>query len=569
MTTSKQLEALHQKVHPSSFQQQKQAPNNHQTLIMFLCDVILLLNLIAHVVTASGPASHLVLRVRKPDGSMERIAVPKDELETTTLSSILSTFASDENDDMNNIDDAEEEWKCQIGNGPARPFVDVEDNNQSIASFNVQNGSIINILPSKRMQQNKQSNDESSAKESKDTLQRYTTFDPFPDIAKSSHSSASRRSRALSRLPSKRSMSYGDISKLRDHMHTIEPQGEGPIKRIYMCLNGAQRFKDNCTIMPSKKQIKAGKKEIKYANRCAVLFGSVNTERVDQSKRKARTSLSTPLYEMEMCKVIKVQAVWEPLSQPSVSGKPYDQSKLWGGENKDEYERAVQVADMLGLKMVGWIYSYGDDRLEDNHRSDYGEESLPVFGRDVVFGAMGQIDNMERIGREDGCQFVTLALDAKTGATEAFQLSDVSVQMVAEGKVKLPDKSERYLEPGEPVIVDSKESSQVDSVLCLVNTAMLSHEGRYSGGSPKSSIKKAGTLTTKSKKALLKHVDGDSEKFVKSLCDFDILMALTKSLKEEESAELCALVKKYARGQRKAAQPSKQLKLALANIIGG
>lgn len=531
---------------------------------MFNCQALLLC-VIAHVVRASGPANHLILRVRKADGSMERVIVPKDEIETTTISSILSSFSSDNEDDPN--DKEVEEPKCQIGNGPSRPFVDVEDNNQSIASFNVRNGSIINILPSKRpsTSNTKDSNNESA----KDIPERYTAFDPFPDIAKSSHSIASRRSRALSRLPSKRSMSYGDISKLRDHMHTIEPQGEGPIKRIYMCLHGAQRFKDNCTVMPSKKQIKAGDKEIKYANRCAVLFGSVNTERVDQSKRKSRTSLSTPLYEMEMCKVVKVQAVWEPSSQPSVSAKPYDHSKLWRGENKDEYERALQVADMLGLKMVGWIYSYGDDRLENNHESDYGEESLPVFGRDVVVGAMGQIDNMERIGREDGCQFVTLALDAKTGATEAFQLSDVSVQMIAEGKIKLPEQSERHLEPIEPAIVDSKESSQIDSVLCLVNTAMLSHEGRYSGGSTKSSIKKGGALTTKSRKVLLKNIDGDSEKFMEALCDFDILMALTKALKGEESSQLCSLVKKYARGQRKAAQPSKELKLALKNILGG
>jgi hypothetical protein len=32
-----------------------------------------------------------------------------------------------------------------------------------------------------------------------------------------------------------------------------------------------------------------------------------------------------------------------------------------------------------------------------------------------------------------GRNFVTLAMDAMTGATEAFQLSDVSVQMVSEG----------------------------------------------------------------------------------------------------------------------------------------
>jgi len=355
-------------------------------------------------------------------------------------------------------------------------------------------------------------------------------------------------------------------------MHTIEPQGQGPIKRIYMCHLGAQRFKDNCTIMPTKKQLKAGKgksKGIQFANRLAVLFGSVNTERVDQSKKKSRTSLSTPLYEMEMCKVVKVHAVWEPTGQNSVSGKPYDCSKLWGvGENIEEYESALKVADSLGLKMVGWIYSYSDDRQNEGEESSNDEDALPVFGRDVVLGSMGQIDNMERIGRDNGRQFITLALDAKTGATEAFQLSDVSVQMVAEGKLTIPDESKRHLETKEPIVVDTKETSTLDSVLCLVNTAMLSHEGKFSGGSTKSSIKKNGALTMKAKKTILSKIDDDPEELVASLCDFNILMAFTRSIGKDEMSELCSLVKKYVRGQRKAATLSKQLKLVLKNALG-
>ena len=525
---------------------------------MMLSNILTLFyfTLVINHVTGS-PANNIILRVRKADGSMERVTVPRDELESTTLSSILLPYTQESDDDS---------LKCQIGTGPSR-LEDVTDLGQSISSLKLQNGSIINIISTRPKTEVKE-------EDNKETLpKRYTDFDPFPELAKSSHSLASRRSRALSRLPSKRSMSYGDISKLRDHMHTIEPQPNGPIKRIYMCHLGAQRFKNNCTIMPTKRQIKAGNREVKFANRCAVLFGSVNTERVDQSKRKARTSLSTPLYEMETCKVAKVHAVWEPSDQ-SIDGKEYDHSKVLGLDNDNEYQRALRIASSLGLEVVGWIYSYSDDRQCDEKKtttdSSTGEEALPVFGRDLVVGAMGQIENMQRIGCESGCQYITLALDAKTGATEAFQLSDVIVQMAAEGKIDLPEKNSRYLETTEPIVIHTKETSTLDSVLCLVNTAMLSHEGKFSGGNTKNSIKKGGTLTTKVKNNLLKNLGSDNgEKLIETLCDFNILMALDRSIGKAEMAELCNLVKKFSRGQRKAAQPSKNLVLALKNVLGG
>ena len=512
-------------------------------------------------IASCAPSSDLlILRVRKTDGSMDRIVVPKDQQESTTLASILSSYQSE------GKNDGEEQLKCQIGtgNGPSRSFVDITNTDQSISSLNLKNGSIINILAPKGINKRKETSGEEDEVKKYD-IERYTDFDPFPDIAKSSHSIASRRSRALSRLPSKRSMTYGDISKLRQHMHVIEPQPNGPITRIYMCNLGAQRFKDNCTVMPTKRQLKEGQRNIKYTNRCAILFGSVNTERVDQSKRKARTSLSTPLYEMESCKVVKVHAVWEPLGQNTE-----DYSNIWDSEKATEIDRALSIANALGLEVVGWIYSYTDDRQGENKsavESTTGEDSLPVYGKDAVVAAMGQISNMQRIGRDSGRQFITLAMDGKTGATEAFQLSDVAVQMVAEGKIEMPSANERNLETAEPVVVDTKETSTLDSVLFLVNTAMLSHEGNFCGGSSKSTIKKGGTLTAKTKKSIMKNLDGDTEKLIANLCDFNTLMAVGRSIGKQEMSELCNLVKKFSRGQRKAAKPSELLKLGLRNLM--
>jgi len=537
--------------------------------LLFLCFVTLSLS-----AEASSPDNGiLVLRIRNADGSMGRVAVSKDESEVQTLSSLLSSYISQHSED-NEEEDSGKDLKCQIctSNGPSKQFLDVKDTNQSISSLDLKNGSIIAIVPTKRDRPKAGVKDDD--KDDKVNLQRYTKFDPFPDIAKSSHTAAARRSRALSRLPSKRSMSYGDISKLRQHMHTIEPQAKGPITRIYMCHVGAQRFKDNCTIMPTKKQLKSGEKEIKIVSRCAVLFGSVNTERVNQSKRVARTSLSTPLYEMEMCKVAKVHAVWEPLNQNNSAGNVYDSKKICNlksssSDAKKELERAVKIADSLGLKMIGWIYSYSDDR-QGNDNKESNEGALPVFGGDLVVGAMTQIDNMERIGSDDGKQFITLALDANTGATEAFQLSDASVQMVAEGKLTVPDKISRILEAKEAIVIDTKETTSLDSVLCLVNTAMLSHEGSFSGNSGKKSYtKKSGALTANTRKALLTKFDGNDEDLISLLCNFEVLMALDRLIAQDKMSELCMLVKKYSRGQRKAAQLSNNLRLVLKNVLGG
>ena len=180
---------------------------------------------------------------------------------------------------------------------------------------------------------------------------------------------------------------------------------------------------------------------------------------------------------------------------------------------------------------------------------------------------------------ETGDKFVTLAMDATTGATEAFQLSDVSVQMVHE------DIFEKLFEPfanakqtlcnppmvptKHPVLVDGQETNVLDSVLCMVNTAVLSHTGSYCGSTSASATKKSnGSLTNKTKKALLKALDSsDSADFLKQVCDFNVLLALdellasaktkgsvNKGVITEDTKALCKLVKKFARGQKKGTQ---------------
>mmetsp|Transcript_7876 Transcript_7876/g.17645 ORF Transcript_7876/g.17645 Transcript_7876/m.17645 type:complete len:683 (-) Transcript_7876:196-2244(-) len=573
-------------------------------------------------------AAATILRIRLLDGSMTRIAVPRGSEDETTLSDVLSRAASSSattgttgtgtgtRTSTSGNDDGDGERgmlmpKIKIGQGPSQKDVsDDESRSKSISELGLKHGTLVTLVPptgsrsggmikKTTTKPNKlpsatttiTGNDASSSVMSSDR------FDPFPALAKpAAHSAAARRLRALSR--SSRGTSYDQISKLREYMHNVEPQSEGSVKRAYMCTVSADRFKDGCTIKPTKKQIIAAKRAgtvdkltNRIVNRWGLCLGTIGTERVDQKKDRVRTSLSTPLYEREMCEVAKVHAIWEPRQQGSGEGG-YDASMATRFGTDAEYKRVVRIANALGLRPVGWIYSYSDNRHEEGEED---EDSLPVYSSDIYHGAVLQIGNMQNKerGRDEGKKFVTLALDANSGATEAFQLSDVSVQMVAEGLIPPPSavggsvvgekqkkkkkkaskkdtgaatSSGRYVTTTEKFLIDSEETTELDSVLCLVNTALLGHTGTFCGKQAESSVNKKGLLTAKAKKnilaALEKNGSDDIELFEK-LSDFNVLVALDGMIKKRDMDELCRLVRKWARGQRRGSEMGKELRLAL------
>jgi hypothetical protein len=167
-----------------------------------------------------------------------------------------------------------------------------------------------------------------------------------------------------------------------------------------------------------------------------------------------------------------------------------------------------------------------------------------------------------------------LALDSKSGATEAFQLSKVSVQIVAEGVLAIPaspkESIKRFVKTQESIRIDNKETKEFDSVLCLVNTAMLSHEGRFSGKADSNSIKKVrvGGLTAKKKESLLAQIEDENDSdLVDGLCDFNVMMALDRSLSREDMSSLCKIVAKYSRGHKKGIEVENKLKLVIKNSI--
>jgi hypothetical protein len=568
---------------------------------VFVLASLLLMSFVPHLAEAipspQPGGGGIVLRVRLADGSMERIQLEEGSEETLTLGDVLKSLGVPPGASV------------QIGTTTTK------SEEKNLKALEIKHGSLITVLPPPS----------TSKPESRITARKHIAatkeWDPYPDLAKDYEAVMLK---TKTKRSSGRGMSYSDISKLQSSLHVVDPQKEGPLLRVYMCKVSAERFYSNGVVVTKKK---SNPTKPSFESRFGLLLGTIQRERVDRKPKKARTSLSSAPSNSEYCTVAKVQAVWEPPGQkPNGDGKIYDASMAASFLAKNP--RVLAIAKCLGLAPVGWIFSYQDDRLqEENSFKTDGPQAL--FGLDVAMGGKLKIEAMKEkhdsqqqrkpedsegessntSGSDDddtdrGDKFLTLAMDATTGATEAFQLSDVSVQMVHEDMFRallepldvvtadankqpltlLKIKNPPMVPMKHPVLVDGKETKVLDSVLCMVNTAVLSHVGAYSGSSSGSATKKSnGGLTNKTKKMLIRALDSsDSNDFLKEICNFNILLALDELLASSASSKaekatnnagayvitddtkaLCKLVKKWARGQKKgtAIDPKFRMKL--------
>lgn len=592
-------------------------------LFRFLLILLLLLAALPPAFCSDTPSSpppspsSLILRVRLPDGSMQRVSVPSDQ---ATLKDVVESLSEDACWDECEDDDDKESMPMVEVDGKYVPMSTRDDDNnkneytvRTVRDWGLRQGSILTIIP--------------SAAERKKTLtslpppsfgteqqqqQKQHRWDPFPDLATDYPAALLKTKRRRARGAS---LSYADLAQLQASMHLVEAQPTGPITRVYMCAISAERFQIQS----------AGANNM---NRVGLLLGTVQRERTNPRKNKARTSLSSTTEAEEYCQVVKVHAIWEPpipssaLATTATAQQPYDATPLFNvyKQEKNEETQVLRVAQWLGLQPVGWIYSYNDNRMKHHDNggtpttgstSNTSEDALPVWIRDVITGAKLQIYNMQSSssafgGRINGSRFATLAMHVQTGATEAFQLSDVAVQMVAEDMLLLDnnaddddvnqddDKKEkdskkknkkknkdsagvgggRFGSTKHPIIVDGKETQTLDSVLCLVNTAMLSHQGSFAGAKATSAaVKKSnGRLTTKTRKALLKALDGkDYASLFGILSNFQVLLAIDESLLQannvKASEQLVTIVRKWARGQKQGTVLDAKLEKTLRALL--
>ena len=114
----------------------------------------------------------------------------------------------------------------------------------------------------------------------------------------------------------------------------------------------------------------------------------------------------------------------------------------------------------LNLQVVGWIFSH--EGGETTRSGDDDNEKIPVKASQVRTATKLQAANMKRFGRSPGSKFVTLSV-SKVGEAEAFQMSDVAVQMNSDGVFDRADAESgpRFLKTNDPVSVGGKETKEV------------------------------------------------------------------------------------------------------------
>ena len=502
----------------------------------------------AMLLVEGSSSSSMILRIRNTmTGQMERKLV--SDPETQSLKQILS---------MNDTDDA---YCCK--DSKTNQILDVNKCISQLSSLS--NGSMLLLTSNNkegRMQQKRKVMNDTNNKDG-------DVWEPFPELSRNNSNNKRRHHH-------RRVRSFSDYDNA---YHTVEAQTRGPIERMYVCSNGASQFQRKVSSSSNN-------------DRMAWLFGTVQTERVDKNqKRKPKTSLSSTTESSKTCQVAKVQATWEPPMIPSNNNNDnvsYDASTLL--QPCSNTQRAFQIAKWLGLKPIGWIFSYKDDRTQAADNDDDASEGiLPVMARDVYYAAKGQSYIMKHHSDEDESTpraWLTAAMDASSGATEVFQLSDVSVQMVHEGVIgkEQMTNSGRIMKTTQPIMIASQESHDLDAVLCLVNTAVLSHVGLYSTSNASTGVTKKGLLTKSIKSkltSLLRQPNPSSSDILQELCNFPLLVALDRFIQTNPQAisskdnnnnndpmkQLCELVRRYARGQTKSTKIPKDLQLLLQHIL--
>lgn len=341
-------------------------------------------------------------------------------------------------------------------------------------------------------------------------------FDPFPELAKDYEAALQQL-----RLSRRGTATYADIENLQAQLHRVEPQDAGPLKRLYLCQISAERF--------------AQQSDRKYA----LLLGTTQREPNDSSRPP--TVLQRPSTEADYCHVAKVQAIHEASTMEELV-------QFWQKDSK-----VRQVSKWLGLECIGWMFSYVNER-----------EMIPLHSKEIVQAAKLQIERMKATKK---ASFLTVALHRPTGATEAFQISDVCVQMVAEDNLLADGNDQqcngRLTKTRHSIIVDGKETKDLDTVLCVINTALLADNGTFAAGGK--ATRKSGGLTKKARKAVASAVDNSD---FSMLCSFSILLGLYQDgLSAQHCEELCLLVRKWTKGQAKGLAMNPALKQAIRSLV--
>eukprot|EP00803_Ostreobium_quekettii_P001724 evm.model.scf_441EXC.17 EVM.evm.TU.scf_441EXC.17 scf_441EXC:83479-85016(-) len=226
---------------------------------------------------------------------------------------------------------------------------------------------------------------------------------------------------------------------------------------------------------------------------------------------------------------VRVQFVFEPPQEGSTE-------QLLLERGTDEEQKADFVAQLLGCKKLGWIFSQSTKE------------------RDFILSS-GELKQMAAMQDELGEKCVTAVVSLDTSQQgghvhfEAYQCSQQCVKLWKEGwfaqdqeehcgvmKMRNPrDPSAKA-----PVIVAGKDVAEVDNDFFLCPVKILDHQGPLSCTFPVEN-----RLLPQGKTELKKHLQGHPGKsYVEKLSDFHVLLFLAKQCQLDESdvALLCEAV---------------------------
>ncbi|CAM9142333.1 unnamed protein product [Laminaria digitata] len=481
--------------------------------------------------SSSSASAGLTLRVRMPDGAVKRVRATAGE----TVDDIMSKIGMDGGESGEGLS-----TEAAAGSNAA-------EGSASVAALGLRNGDFLYVKSDAAAQ--------AAAKAKSDALDRMkaaaasatagrSKFVPFPDHARPPPPPAAKRVKT-----------WQDIEAMQAQTFSLKPQKDSNVKKISVEQSAMDNF------VGYLKETGLGK------HRCALLFG--------------RISPST--------NGVKVEAMYEPLQQgdgASPEGFPYDSSAVTeaakvavaaaaqegGASDAENCEaepsvaaadvvRAIRVAELLGLRLVGWCLSH--DKREHF-----------MAARDVVTSSALQLMSMAAKGRQEGVLVATVTVPVnKTDgevATEAFSVSNQTVQMFSEGVLAdhQPDPtSDRRdgvpnLAPSVTTTVNvkegGKETQTPETVGLVCNVAIVKHEGVLQTRFPPANRADTASLSdlkkclfdpvvppraAAGKKSATKKKTQPS--FLSRLSDFQLLVYLSRQMGfSRDFEELCRLVQK-------------------------
>jgi hypothetical protein len=519
------------------------------------------------------PEAIMILRVRSPNGSLQRLKLTS-EIQKMTIAELLQSLGHHHPVVL------ETSSTKKKASRTARTTPAVQLDGTDVASLeslvselpNIQHGSLLTILQSSIAKDKKEepAKTKKSATANGNSKTNNGVFDeeeddkngtddssfvPFPDLAKRWND---RRYRATN---NNKPTSYAALSAYRDAtVHRIDEVSQPKrIEQVYICPAIARRFVDTAADDESSSPSPSS-----LSSDGALILGTIGR----QHKTKPRHSLDDNTHKSTL--IAKSHALVMP------------------AEEKDDVWK--DVAAYLGLQVIGWMVA--------STANDDG--ALWPTNNDILRAARYQINVMRKAHQQQGMTpfegFCTIAMDRSSGATEVYQLTDVTVQMAAEGlfhdiKPNNNDNTGRttatttespppdQLTTKHPIWVDGGESTSLDTLLCLVNTAVVSQTGWYT--KVKRTVKKNnGRLTkatrTKLLAALLQDNSNDDAVALDLLCDFDLLVVLVRMLRQrpgqllpedDDGRELCQTVQQFAKGRKRTTKLNPALRQRIADLI--